>query len=222
MPTTKTTRDTALNVRMGDLVEIIDTDAIVVGKKLPTTFAVEGKELKTKNIIVSTPDGDITVRRDAAVDITREVPTVEERAARYEEQLRRRLESFIGGEAKAIEAFNEYAAKNGFVYAVEWGHPSNVIEARILEGYAKNILGAVDREENPLTLVEACAEARRIATKRVMQMSARAGSRSTNQWSNLCEDEERAAHVKVAEEDGFGWLQGYDRYLEKILRGEDQ
>lgn len=216
MPELKNTDVPARQIRKGDVLrDVLGT--IKSGKTVDLNAGptVESTKTGNANVTIETSAGRMIVDGDATFTVERQVDTQEEKIARAEADVRRYLEGWVGAEAKAIEAFNEYAEKNGFVYAIEWGHPARVIEARVIEGYAKNVLAAVD--ERGVSLVDALREARESATEHVMR-NVRAGSRSTSQWSNLTEDHELEAHTEIV--DSFGWLKGTDAYLIGLVDGK--
>lgn len=201
-------------VKKGDTLQQVEPDVIVSGKTIATrTPTVTDTKTGDKNVTFETDLGrlivDGSIENGETVVISREVRTAAYRREQHVRRLRERLESFVGGEARAIEAFEQYAEKNGFVYALSWGHAGDPVEARVKERYATDILHAVDRDDNPMDIFDACDAARELATKELMSKAGRAASRSTSVWSNLIEDIERATLVDMVDS-RMGWLMGYD------------
>lgn len=208
-------------VRLGDPLISVPISEVVNGKKVAEALGVVAKSnTKTKNVVITLESGDeFTIRADAEVTVERQVATFEEKRERAEAEVRHALEAHVDGEAKAQAAFDEYAAKNGFVYAIKWGHAGDVIEARVFEGYAQNVLTIVN--EGRGSYIEALDWAAAQASRTVIMAAQRPASRSTSVWSNLTEDHEVAAASKIADLNSFGsWIGGSDYALRKILQDE--
>lgn len=222
MPIKELTTVAAHSVRLGDPLISVPLDEVVNGKKVAADEPgiVAKHDIKTKNVVITLQSGDeFTIRADAEVTVERQVATFEEKREHAEAEVRRALEAHVDGEAKAQAAFDEYAAKNGFVYAIKWGHAGNVIEARVFEGYAQRVLEIVDEEK--ADYLEALDWAAEQASRTVIMAAQRPASRSTSVWSNLTEDHEVAAASKIADLNSFGsWIGGSDYALRKVLQDE--